>query len=153
MTGKKDLLKELLIGEDSDFRMDIKHNYVSGVSNTMALTNMSMVAYLYHKLIFNNHKEATLALINGMVSKINKDVQDQVLASTTNSEELDILKDDIDDIISEVKEVMDKSHEEIKEYINKSFEACCRGIDKISKFGIHEGSENRDDSGEENSNT
>lgn len=153
MAGKKDLLKEILIGEDSAFRMEVKHNYVNGVSNTMALTNMSMVAYLYHKLIFNNHKEATLALIDGMVSRINNDVQDQVLTSTTNSEELDIFKDEIDDIISEVKEIMDKSHEEIKEYINKSFEACCRGIDKVSESGIHEGSEQGSNSGRDNSST
>jgi len=150
---EKDVLKEILIGENSAFREEVKHNYVNGVSNTMALTNMSMVAYLYHKLIFNNHKEATLAFIDGVVSKINDNVQDQVLASTTNSEELDIFKDEIDDIIREVKDIMGKSHEEVKEYINKSFEACCRGIDKVSESGIHDGSEEGNDSGEGNSNT
>lgn len=128
-----DVLKRMFLGDDAKYIAEIKQNYVSGFSSSLALTNTAFVMYLYYKILFKGNKEATLQVFDSILNASHKTLCEAMLASVVEGDKDmgSFLKDISDDLLKLSKATFDETFNTIKDGIIESFNGSVIMFDKL----------------------
>ncbi len=132
----KDLFKNMLLGDDTKVLQEFKQSYVSSLSNALALSNMTLVMYLFYKLILKSNMNVTAEIFNGILKESHKALCIGLLESVKEGKESEssIIQDIEKDLLSKAEKIFEESFHEISHGIMDSLSSTISYFEKVSKL-------------------
>jgi len=130
-----DSLKDMLSENDDQLTRVIKEAYVSGLVKALSMVNTSLTMYVFYKHILKSDKEATIKLFEGFFDEVHVELMNRTLKSMEGNEELTFFKDEIDDLISNIKKTLEETYKGIKQGMRDSFEGVIKQFSELNDPG------------------
>lgn len=131
-----DLFKNMLLGDDTKMLQEFKQSYVSSLSNALALSNMTLVMYMFYKLILKSDKNVTVEIFSGVLQESHKALCKGLLESMKEggNSESSIMRDIETDLLSKAEKIFEESFHEIRHGIMDSLSSTISYFEKVSKM-------------------